>query len=76
MIGTILLACFYFPFFGEDADYIYKLTSIYNKFYSEHKVLIEEDKALQESWLVLTNVVYKVNMLLLDVLGIKVPNKM
>ena len=61
---------------NEIADYIYKLTSIYNKFYSEHKVLIEEDKALQESWLVLTNVVYKVNMLLLDVLGIKVPNKM
>ena len=25
LIGTILLACFYFPFFGEDADYIYKL---------------------------------------------------
>ena len=61
---------------NEIADYIYKLTSFYNKFYSEHKVLIEEDKELQESWLVLTNVVYKVNMLLLDVLGIEVPNKM
>lgn len=61
---------------NEIADYIYKLTSIYNKFYSEHKVLVEENKDLQESWLVLTNVIYKVNMLLLDVLGIKVPNKM
>lgn len=61
---------------NEIADYIYKLTSIYNKFYSEHKVLIEENKDLQESWLVLTNVIYKVNMLLLDVLGIEVPNKM
>ena len=61
---------------NEIADYIYKLTSIYNKFYSEHKVLVEENKDLQESWLVLTNVIYKVNMLLLDVLGIEVPNKM
>lgn len=61
---------------NEIADYIYKLTSIYNKFYSEHKVLVEENKDLQESWLVLTNVIYKVNMLLLNVLGIKVPNKM
>ena len=61
---------------NEIADYIYKLTSIYNKFYSEHKVLVEENKDLQESWLVLTNVICKVNMLLLDVLGIKVPNKM
>ena len=61
---------------NEIADYIYKLTSIYNKFYSEHKVLVEENKDLQESWLVLTNIIYKINMLLLDVLGIKVPNKM
>ena len=61
---------------NEIAEYIYKLTSFYNKFYSEHKVLIEEDKDLQESWLVLTNVVYKTNMLLLNILGIEVPNKM
>lgn len=61
---------------NEIADYIYKLTSIYNKFYSEHKVLVEENKDLQESWLVLTNIIYKINMLLLDVLGIKVPDKM
>ena len=64
------------PFLNEIADYIYKLTSIDNKFYSEHKVLVEENKDLQESWLVLTNIIYKVNMLLLDVLGIKVPSKM
>ena len=61
---------------NEIAEYIFKLTSIYNKFYAEHKVLVEENKDLQESWLVLTNIIYKVNMLLLDVLGIKVPNKM
>ena len=60
---------------NEIAEYLYKLTSQYNKFYAENKVLAEEDKDLQESWLVLTKVVYAINMLLLDTLGIIVPNK-
>ena len=61
---------------NEIAEYLYKLTSQYNKFYSENKVLVEEDKELKESWLALTKIVYSTNMLLLDTLGIKVPNKM
>ena len=61
---------------NDIAEYLYKLTSQYNKFYSENKVLIEEDEELKESWLVLTKIVYSTNMLLLDTLGIKVPNKM
>ena len=61
---------------NDIAEYLFKLTSGYNKFYAENKVLVEEDKELQESWLVLTKIVYNINMLLLDTLGIKVPNKM
>ena len=61
---------------NDVAEYLYKLTALYNKFYSENKVLVEENKELQESWLVLTKVVYDINNLLLDVLGIKVPEKM
>lgn len=61
---------------NDIAEYLYKLTSLYNKFYSENKVLIEENQQLQESWLVLTKLVYDINNLLLDVLGIKVPEKM
>ena len=61
---------------NDIAEYIFNLTSLYNKFYAEHKVLTEENKELQESWLVLTEVVYKVNTMLLDILGIKVPEKM
>lgn len=57
-------------------DYIYKLTSIYNKFYSENKVLIEENEEKRESWLVLTSLVYKTNLLILNILGIEVPDKM
>jgi len=61
---------------NEIAEYLYKLTSQYNKFYADNKVLIEEDIELKTSWLTLTNIVYKVNLMLLDTLGIKVPNKM
>ena len=52
------------------------MTALYNKFYSENKVLTEENKDLQESWILLTDTVYKVNQLLLDVLGINIPEKM
>ena len=61
---------------NEIAEYLYKITSLYNKFYAENKVLTEENKELQESWLVLTKIVYKINNMLLDVLGISVPPKM
>lgn len=61
---------------NEVAEYLYKITSLYNKFYSENKVLVEENQKLQESWLVLTKLVYDINNMLLDVLGIKVPQKM
>ena len=61
---------------NDIADYIYNLTANYNKFYAENKVLTEEDEELRESWLVLTNVVYQVNIMLLDIMGIKVPEKM
>ena len=60
---------------NEIADYLYVITSQYNKFYSENRVLTEENKELQETWLVLTKVVYEVNTMLLDILGIKVPEK-
>ena len=61
---------------NDIAEYLYILTSSYNKFYSENKVLTEENKDIQESWLILTETVYKVNTMLLDILGIKVPEKM
>lgn len=61
---------------NEVAEYIYKLTSIYNKFYSENKIITEQDTELRESWLILSKVVYDTNMLLLDLMGIKCPEKM
>lgn len=61
---------------NEIAEYIYKLTSSYNKFYSENKIISEENKDLRESWLTLSKVVYNTNMLLLNIMGIEVPEKM
>ena len=75
-LPTILNKAFDAKSLNEISEYIYKLTSQYNKFYAENRILGEEDKELQESWLVLTNIVYKLNNTLLNVLGINVPEKM
>ena len=61
---------------NEIAEYIYRLTSYYNTFYAENKILTEVDTDLKESWIVLTNVVYNINCILLNVLGIVIPEKM
>jgi len=61
---------------NEIADYIYKLTSSYNKFYSENRILDEENSEIRASWLALTKLVLDTNLMLLDILGIECPNKM
>ena len=75
-LPNVLTRSFEMKSLNEIADYLYDLTSKYNKFYSENKVLTEEEEDLKESLLVLTNTVYKSNLLLLDNLGLKVPEKM
>ena len=61
---------------NELTDYLYKLTTSYNRFYSECHVLNETDKEKQESWLYLTKVVYDVCNILLNILAIEIPEKM
>ena len=61
---------------NDIAEYIYTLTSYYNKFYAENRILTEEKEEVKESWLALTQVVYQVNQLLLTTLGITIPDKM
>ena len=61
---------------NDVAEYIYKLTSSYNKFYSENKIITNDNNELRESWLVLSDIVYRTNMMLLDIMGIDVPEKM
>lgn len=61
---------------NEIAEYLYKLTSTYNKFYSENHILTCEDTELKNAWLAITKVVYDTNNLLLNTLGIDIPEKM
>lgn len=61
---------------NDIAEHLYKITNLYNNFYSNNHVLTEENKTLQESWLVLTKVIYDNNLKLLNILGIEVPEKM
>ena len=61
---------------NEIAEYLYKITNLYNNFYAENKVLTEENNEVRESFLSLTKIIYDNNCYLLDILGIKIPEKM
>ena len=61
---------------NDITEYLYNLTSSYNKFYSDNRVLDEENHDLRTSWLALTKLVMNLNLCLLDMLGIKCPDKM
>jgi len=57
-------------------EYIYEIDSLFNKFYGENRILTEEDIDKKQSWLFITNLVYEVNKLILDVLAINIPDRM
>lgn len=61
---------------SEITEYIYELDSLFNKFYAENRILIEQDLNKKQSWLFITDLTYKVNKLLLDILAIDIPDKM
>ena len=61
---------------NEICEYLYKLNNTYNNFYNECKILVEQDIDKKNSWLALSKLVYDINMLLLDILAIKVPEQM
>ena len=56
-------------------DYLYQLAKVYNTFYDSNKVLIEENKDLRESWIVITTKVVDVMTKLTNLLGIDIPDK-
>ena len=61
---------------NDITEYLYKITSLYNNFYSKYYILSEEDNDLKESWLLLTKIIYDNNLKLLNILGIDVPERM
>ncbi len=61
---------------NEICEYLYKITNLYNNFYSEYKILTEENNLLKTSYLSLTKTIYDNNCYLLNILGINIPEKM
>ena len=61
---------------NEICEYLYKITNLYNNFYAENKVLIEENIDKKTSWLALTKLIFDNNKYLLNILGINIPEKM
>lgn len=60
---------------NEIAEYLYKLTNSFNSFYSKHEILKNDDKDKQVSWVTLSKIVYDTNVILLNTLGIDIPDK-
>ena len=75
-LPVILNSSFEDKSLNDIADYLYRLTSTYNKFYSENHILTCEDQDLKQTWLSLTKLVYDTNILLLNILAMEVPEKM
>lgn len=56
-------------------DYLYQLAKVFNTFYDSNKVLTEENNDLRESWIVITTKVIDVMSILINILGIDIPDK-
>lgn len=61
---------------NEIAEYLYKITNLYNNFYAENHVLTEKNIEVRTSWLALSKIIYDNNIYLLNILGINIPEKM
>lgn len=60
---------------NDICEYLYKLTSSFNTFYSNHEVLSESNNIVKESYLSLIKLVYDTNKYLLNILAIDVPKE-
>ncbi len=61
---------------SDITEYLYELDSLYNKFYSENRIITELNEDKRKSWIAISELVYKVNKILLDTLAIEIPEKM
>ena len=57
------------------ADYLYEINSLFNNFYNSFRILTESDVNKRNSWIKLTSVTKRLNDMLLNILVIKVPEK-
>ncbi len=57
-------------------EYLFDLCSLFNKFYGECNIVNEKDNDKKETYIALLNLIYNSGYNLLDVLAIKIPDKM
>jgi len=57
-------------------QYIYDLSNAFNRFYHDNKIIAEEDKARQDSWILLITLTKDVLCTCIDLLGIEAPERM
>lgn len=57
-------------------EYLFEICSLFNKFYSETNILNEKDEEKKKTYIALLNLLYNTCEKLLDILAIKIPNKM
>ena len=57
-------------------EYGFSLATVFNRFYHEHHILSEQDSARQASWLGLSELCVRALELVLELLGMEVPDRM
>ena len=57
-------------------QFIYELSDAFNRFYHENKIMAQEDKKKQTSWITLLLLVENILELCIDLLGFRAPDKM
>jgi arginyl-tRNA synthetase len=75
-LGEVLARTFDLRAPNHVAEYAYDLATQFNRFYEECHILSESDGARQASWLTLVELTLKELNLLLELLGIEVPERM
>jgi arginyl-tRNA synthetase len=57
-------------------DFAYNLAQSFSRFYQQCHILRESDSAVQSSWLALSRLYLQETELILDLLGISIPERM
>ncbi len=74
--NEVLLSAYNNKSLTEIADYLYELSSLYSNFYNNNKILTEENTGQKQSWIELSKKVKEINEDLLNILAIKIPERM
>ena len=74
--NEVLLSAYNNKSLTEIAEYLYDLNALYSNFYNNNKILVEENESQKKSWIKLSEKVKVINEELLDILSIKVPERM